>query len=100
MNDIYSYTAPEIIAQLGERFKEYRQLCRMTQKTVAEKAGLSVMTIQKFESGTSRDVSMTTIIRLLRVINQLKNIESILPEIPESPYSGRAKDYTIKAQRL
>lgn len=99
MNDIYAYTAPEIIARLGERFKEYRQQSGMTQKAVAEKAGLSVMTLQKFESGTSRDVSMTTIIRLLRVINQLENIEAILPEIPESPYSGKAKDYAIKTQR-
>lgn len=99
MDDIYAYTAPEIIAHLGERFKEYRQLSGLTQKAVAEKAGLSVMTLQKFESGTSRDVSMTTIIRLLRVINQLENIEAILPEVPESPYTGRAKDYVVKPQR-
>ncbi|MBR1425928.1 MAG: helix-turn-helix domain-containing protein [Paludibacteraceae bacterium] len=86
MNDIYAYTNPEIIAKLGARFREYRQLSGLTLREVAEKAGLSVMTIQKFESGTAKDVTMTTILRLLRVINHLENIETLLPQIPESPY--------------
>ena len=87
MEDVYAYTGPEIIAKLGARYREYRRLSGLTLKEVAEKAGLSVMTIQKFESGTAKDVTMTTILRLLRVINQLENIEALLPEIPESPYS-------------
>ena len=86
MNDIYAYTNPEIIAKLGARFREYRHLSGLTLREVAEKAGLSVMTIQKFESGTAKDVTMTTILRLLRVINHLENIETLLPQIPESPY--------------
>jgi len=89
MNDFYSYTAPEIIAQLGKQFKNYRQLLELTQKDVSEKAGLSVMTVQKFESGASQDVSMTTIIRLWRVIGQLDNIKELLPEIPASPYLSK-----------
>ena len=86
MEDVYAYTGPEIISKLGARYREYRRLSGLTLKEVAEKAGLSVMTIQKFESGTAKDVTMTTILRLLRVINQLENIEALLPEIPESPY--------------
>ena len=92
MTDVYSYTAPEIITQLGEQYKKYRLLLGMTQKEVAEKAGLSVMTVQKFESGTSRDVSLTTIIRLWRVIGQLDNMKELLPEIPDSPYINKTID--------
>ena len=91
MMDVYSYTAPEIITHLGEQYKRYRLLLGMTQKEVAEKAGLSVMTVQKFESGTSRDVSLTTIIRLWRVIGQLDNMRELLPEIPDSPYVSTTK---------
>jgi transcriptional regulator with XRE-family HTH domain len=86
MENVYAYSAPEIITKLGARFREYRKLYNLTLKEVADKAGLSVMTIQKFESGVAKDVTMTTILRLLRVINQLENIEALLPEIPESPY--------------
>lgn len=96
MTNIYSYTAPEIITRLGERYKKYRLLLGMTQKEVAEKAGLSVMTVQKFESGTSRDVSLTTVIRLWRVIGQLENLEELLPEIPDSPYISK----TIDSKRI
>lgn len=96
MTNIYSYTAPEIITRLGERYKKYRLLLGMTQKEVAEKAGLSVMTVQKFESGTSRDVSLTTVIRLWRVIGQLENLEELLPEIPDSPYVSK----TIDSKRI
>lgn len=92
MTDVYSYTAPEIITQLGEQYKKYRLLLGMTQKEVAEKAGLSVMTVQKFESGTSRDVSLTTVIRLWRVIGQLDNMKELLPEIPDSPYINKTID--------
>ncbi len=96
MTDVYSYTAPEIVTQLGEQYRKYRMLLGMTQKEVAEKAGLSVMTLQKFESGTSRDVSLTTIIRLWRVIGQLDNMKELLPEIPDSPYISK----TIDAKRV
>ena len=96
MNDIYSYTAPEIIAALGEQYKKYRQLLNMTQKDVAQKAGLSVMTLQKFESGTSKDVSMTTMIRLWRVIGQLDNIKELLPELPDSPYLDKTTTKRVR----
>ena len=91
MRDVYTYTAQEIIAMFGARFRAYRRQMGLTQKTVAEKAGLSVMTVQKFETGTSLDISLTTIMRLLRVIGQLENIETLLPEIPESPYTNKKK---------
>ena len=94
MENVYAYSNPEIIAKLGARYREYRQLSGMTLKEVADKAGLSVMTIQKFESGTAKDVTMTTILRLLRVINQLENVEALLPEIPESPYR-RGKEVRV-----
>ena len=44
----------EIISELGGRFKEYRLFCDLTQKEVAEKAGVSVFTISQFEKGDAR----------------------------------------------
>ncbi len=86
MSDIYAYSGPEIIAKIGVRYRMYRQQLQLTQKEIAEKTGLSIMTIQKFEVGASHDISMTTLLRLLRAIGQLENINEILPDIPESPY--------------
>ena len=37
---------PEIIVELGRRFKEYRLTYRLTQKEAAEKAGVSLITLR------------------------------------------------------
>jgi len=99
MIDIYQYSGPEIIARLGKQFRVYRQQLQLTQKEVAEKAGLSIMTIQKFETGNSHDISMNTLLRLLRAIGQLENIENILPDLPDSPYFKPKENATIQRVR-
>ena len=99
MDDIYAYSGPEIIANLGKRYRTYRQQFQLTQKDIADRAGLSIMTIQKFETGNSRDMSMTTLLRLLRAIGQLDNVNDLLPEMPESPYLLNDKNNTIRRVR-
>jgi len=86
MDNIYSYSSPEIIAKLGEQFRIYRIALGLTLSDVAEQSGLSLMTIQRFENGTNKDVSLSTLICLLRAIHRLEDMQSILPPIPESPY--------------
>lgn len=83
---IYAYSTPEIISKLGESFRTYRIALGMTLSDVAEQSGLSLMTIQRFENGVNKDITMSTLVRLLRTINRLEDITSILPPIPESPY--------------
>ena len=52
MEDYYEYSIPELIRMLGTRFKDYRLRSNMTQKDVAEQAGITITTIHKFENGT------------------------------------------------
>ncbi len=86
MNDTYAYSAPELIAKLGIQFRQYRQANGLTLSDVANRTGLNIMTIQKFENGQSRDISLTTLIRLLRTIGQLDNLQKLLPPLPEITY--------------
>lgn len=48
MADFYEYSTPELVRLLGERFKEYRMRCNLTQKEVAERSGIGLTTIHKF----------------------------------------------------
>ena len=48
MKDFYEYSTPELVRMLGERFKEYRMRCDLTQKEVSELAGVGLTTIHKF----------------------------------------------------
>ena len=89
MRDIYQYSTPEIIQILGQRERTYRIRLGFTQKELAERAGISVPTLQAFENGTNKDISFSTLLRILRSINQLEGADTLLAEIPESPYLMR-----------
>lgn len=86
MENYYEYSVAELVRMLGKRFKEYRMRANMTQKEVAESAGISTATVYKFESGTSTNVSLGTFLLLLKSIGWIDELEHLLPELPESPY--------------
>lgn len=79
----------EIISELGGRFKEYRLFCDLTQKEVAEKAGVSIFTISQFEKGEARNIGFGTILSLLRSIGFLEKVEKLLPPLPMLPNQMR-----------
>lgn len=85
---ITRYSDIEIVQMLGERFRRYRIALGLTQAELAEKAGVSKMTIHKFESGSAGNVSMQTLISLLRYTGLIENFDALIPDVPESPYSS------------
>jgi toxin-antitoxin system, antitoxin component, xre family len=98
MRDLYEYSTPELVRLLGARFREYRMRCSLTQKEVAERSGVGLTTIHKFESGTAGNISLSTFILLLKVVGQIDALDYLLPELPESPYLMRRDEK--KAQRI
>ena len=98
MVDYYTFSPPELIRLLGARFKEYRMRCNLTQREVAELSGIGLTTVHKFENGTACNISLSTLIHLLKVVGQIDAIDNVLPELPESPYLKRRDDK--KAQRI
>lgn len=98
MANFYECSTPELVRLLGERFKEYRMRCNLTQKEVAEQSGIGLTTIHKFEKGTAGNLSLSTFILLLKVIGQVDALDDVMPELPESPYLIRREEK--KAQRI
>ena len=96
--DLYEYSTPELVRLLGERFKEYRMRCNLTQREVAERSGVGLTTIYKFENGTVGNLSLSTFILLLKVIGQVDALDDLMPELPESPYLVRRDEK--KVQRI
>ncbi len=93
-----SISPGEIIRTLGLRFREYRMNMNLTRKQIADETGLSMTTLYKIETGHLTDMSMVTMLKLLRAIGQYGNWDKLLPEIPESPYLY--KDNMTKKQRI
>ena len=98
MTDFYEYSTPELVRLLGNRFKEYRMRCNLTQREVAEQSGIGLTTIHKFENGTAGNLSLATFLLLLKVVGQINALDDLLPELPESPYLIRKENK--KAQRV
>ena len=98
MAQLKDYAIPELIHLLGSRYKDYRQRADMTQKEVAERAGLSVVTVYKFESGTANNLSLGTFLLLLKAVGWLEALDELMPELPPSPYL--MKDNDRKVQRI
>ncbi|MDO4160910.1 MAG: helix-turn-helix transcriptional regulator [Prevotellaceae bacterium] len=97
MTDYFEFSTPEIVRILGSRFREYRMRCNLTQSEAAERAGVAKSTLQKFESGNACNMSITTLILLLKVVGRINALEELLPELPESPYLIRNEK---KVQRI
>ena len=82
-----SLATPDVIRNLGMRFRNYRLRLRITRKEVSEAASIGMTTLYRFESGNMTDISFSTLYRLLRVIGLATSWESLIPELPESPYT-------------
>ena len=91
-----SLPTPDVIRNRGLRFRDYRLRLRMTRIEVSEASSIGMTTLYKFESGKMTDISVSTLLRLLRVIGLGKNWEAIIPELPESPYIYKGNDKKIQ----
>ena len=91
MVDFYEYCTPELVRLLGNRFKEYRIRCNLTQKDVSEQSGIGLTTIHKFENGIAGNILLSTFIVLLKVVGQISGLEEFdyyLIKLGNSPYSS------------
>ena len=76
-------TDAAILEQLGGRLKRTRLQRNLTQRRLAEEAGVSLATIRNLEGG--KPSQLVTLIRALRVLGLLGGLERAVPEPPPSP---------------
>lgn len=76
-------TDREILIELGKRIREKRIQKRFKQSALARRAGISIYTLQKMEYGKSYNIS--TLIQVLRALNELDQLDNFLPEVEISP---------------
>ena len=84
-DDLYAQSNSSIIAGLGKRVREYRMKAQLTQDELAVKAGISALTLKKFENAKATNINMQSFLAILRALHQLECIGKILPELPVPP---------------
>ncbi len=72
-----------ILTELGERIARRRLDLELTQAAVAEQAGIAKRTLERVEAGHSAQLS--SLIRILRVLDGLPGLDRMLPEARPSP---------------
>lgn len=83
---IYNFTDDEIIMALCQKVKSIRLSCCFSQQEFADKCGISSITIKRIESGKSKDITLGTLLKIMRVSGTLDGITDLIPDLPESPY--------------
>lgn len=76
-------TDEAILAELGGRLAQRRLELQHTQEMLAEQAGVSKRTVERIEAGAT--TQMSTLIRLLRVLELLDRLETLVPEAGPRP---------------
>jgi transcriptional regulator with XRE-family HTH domain len=72
-----------ILEELGMRLRSARLDANMTREALASKIDLSVDTVRNAETG--RNVSLETLIRLLRGLGRLADLQTVLEDAGPSP---------------
>jgi len=68
---------------LGHRMRQLRLSRNLDQRTVAEKAGVSLRALSKLENGHGS--TLETLLRVLRALDYVKGIEMLAPEPTVNP---------------
>jgi transcriptional regulator with XRE-family HTH domain len=76
-------TGEAILAELGGRLAQRRLELQLTQEMLAEQAGVSKRTVERIEAGAA--TQMSTLIRILRVLELLDRLETLMPEAGPRP---------------
>ena len=91
-----------ILAELGERLARRRLDLQLTQADAAEQAGIAKRTLERIEAGHS--AQMSSMIRIVRVLDLLPGLESLIPEAGPRPMDllkrkGKVRQRASKRRR-
>ena len=83
---IYQFSDESIITEICKRIKMIRFSCSFSQQEFADKAGVSIITIKRIKSSKVNDITLSTLLKILRASWTLEGVMDWVPELPESPF--------------
>jgi transcriptional regulator with XRE-family HTH domain len=72
-----------MLEELGGRAQQYRVGMNLAQPQLAELAGVSQRTVERFEAGSS--VQLEKLLRILRALRLAENLDQLIPEATVRP---------------
>ena len=81
--DLYALTNHGLLRLLGERVQRARLNQNMSQRQLAQRAGLSMRTVSLVENG--KGVGLLVFVRVLRALRMLEQLDAFMPPVLVSP---------------
>jgi len=81
--DMVTMSDREVVREIGRRLRRRRLERNWSQEQVAERAGLTRVTIARVEKGTP--ASLLTLIQILRALDVIEELDGFLPDPGISP---------------
>jgi transcriptional regulator with XRE-family HTH domain len=77
MNKYSDYKLPsDILKELAERHREIRKRSKMSQAALAERSGVSLGSVKRFES--TGQISLESLLKLASALNRLSDFDQLL----------------------
>jgi len=89
---------PELVATLGHRLRAHRIQQELTVEELAAQAGVTPLTVLKAERGSN--VTLRTLLRILRALGMIDQVATWIPEPPPSPLALLEKKRDRPRQRV
>ncbi len=77
------FTPDEWLAQIGNQIRTLRLQKNLDQKTLAERAGISVSALRNLEAGYG--ATLTTLVKALRILERTSWLTTLAPNITVRP---------------
>jgi transcriptional regulator with XRE-family HTH domain len=72
-----------MLQEIGARAQQYRVGMNLTQRELAELAGVAPRTVERLEAGNS--VQLDKLLRILRALRLSENLDQVIPEASVRP---------------
>ena len=85
-----------IMSEIFKRIKQLRRSFCFSQQEFADKAGVSRETIKRIENNDDYDMSLSTLLKILRAGGMLQNAADLVEEVPDSVFITKQKRISSK----
>ena len=101
VRDIYRMSDQALAEDVGKRIEQLRLESNITQKTIADRLGITPKTYRSVIQGHGK---FETLIGILRVLGKLELVDAFVPESPPSPLAlmklrGRMRQRAAPARK-
>ena len=90
---IHEFSDEEIMLELCRRLRLLRQNNGISQGDLAREAGVSLSTVKRIESGDIGNMTMLTLLKILRTTGMLEGVAGLVTEVPSPEYKEDRRPY-------